>query len=707
MHSTCRIGVPLLCLCSVAGWAGDETRSQTRTTQARASIDAKPRSDLAPSGGSGFGDWIFTHSFEISDQIPVAVRVYPGDWPRAWIGARRQFIAAVTNANGQPIDGLVADWSTSDDSAISIDERGLATALRSGSAFEVFASFDMMSDAAPVSVAYDGSSAPGIMFTAWFARSDNAPAILADGQLELPYLDSFYSPRAVPQAPWPAGGRNASNVLIEEVRPTIAKFQWEGDVIGLLTDVVDGVGTFRARGRVGEWTNLAVASALDFQLEGNRIAVLLEDGSFRVKQGVSGAWTNLVAPGGDVRSFQLEGNLIGVLHESGQFRVKEGMDGPWTVLATEGSDARSFLIADSFISVFHESGLFRIKQGIDGPWTILASEGSGVVAYEIEGQLEYDDEDNLILVPYIGLLHEGGMLRVKRTINGAWTVLSNSGVASFQLEDNPYRDAAIDMIRIGVLHDDGTFRVKERVDGPWTVLAAAGTGVRSFQFQDNLIGVLFEEGLLRVKLGIDGAWVSTPAYGPGVTQYRLLVDVPAKPERTSLVNYALQQERCANQHANFDYTCHPVYQDGILDLVPLYGRFCGAGRPAEFGNYDWDWAIGEGPVDALDWTCRHHDSAPSWYPEAYDFPVINPTGSCVVRYALRHSRLTRNGVHLAYGEDDEPLNPINGAWDDAWNSVDAPGMTNLKDALTVYSAYVQDCTEGVLANFSDATASSN
>ncbi|HEX7769137.1 MAG TPA: hypothetical protein VF422_03815, partial [Dokdonella sp.] len=90
------------------------------------------------------------------------------------------------------------------------------------------------------------------MFTAWFARSDNAPAILADGKLELPGLDPIYGARATPEAPWPAGARNASNQFVADSRPTIAKFQWEGDVIGLLTDVIDGVGTFRARGRVGE-----------------------------------------------------------------------------------------------------------------------------------------------------------------------------------------------------------------------------------------------------------------------------------------------------------------------------------------------------------------------------------------------------------------------------------------------------------------------
>ena len=560
---------------------------------------------------------------------------------------------------------------------------------------------------AATGIAYTGSDAPGIMFTAWFARSDNAPAILADGKLELPGLDPIYGARATPEAPWPAGARNASNQFAADVRPTIAKFQWEGDVIGLLTDVIDGVGTFRARGRVGEWVDLAIADAVDFQLEGNLIALLRVDGSLRVKNGVSGPWTDLVAAGSDLRAFRLEVDRIGVLHESGLLRVKQGVDGPWTELAAEGSGVRSFDIVGPFIGVLYDSGRFRIKEGIHGEWTELAGDGSGVIDHATAAQYELDDDDNLILVPYIGLLHEAGMLRVKRTFDGAWSLLADAGIAAFQLQGNPYRDASVDMIRIGALHEDGTFRVKERIDGAWTTLAAAGTGTRSFQLQDNLIGVLLDDGMLRVKQGIDGPWVSTPAYGAGVTQYRLLVDVPAKPERTTLANYTSQQARCTEQHANVDYTCHPAYQDGILDLVPLYGRFCGAGRPAEFGNYDWGWAIGEGPVDALDWTCRHHDQAPIWYPEAYGAPVFNATGSCVVRYALRHSRLTRDGVLLAYGEDDEPFNPFEHAWDDAWNSVDAPGMANLKDALSVYSAYVQDCTEGMLANFSEETSSRN
>lgn len=696
MNSTYRWNVrfvAVMLLCSMAalahGAASPLHGSGTNQANPEESINAGVNALTVDS------DWLFTNSFEVDDQVPFAIRISPSSWADAWIGARKQFSAVVINANGQPLEGESVFWTTNNSAAIDLNSSGFATALQSGDAGQVIALNGGLADVADVNVAFDGSSGPGVMFSVWFARSDNAPALLVNGHLELPNISTIYHPLGTPDAPWPDYFRNSSNGLIQQSRPTIAKFQWDGDVIGLLTDVANGSGTFRARGRTRDWVNLAVANAVDFQLEENRIGLILDDGRFQVKDGILGAWTVLDNPGSDVHSFQLEGDTIAELHDSGLFRVKVGINGAWTTLAAAGTGVRSFRLSGKYIGLLSENGLFRVKEGVNGAWTNLADEGSGVESFQLVDQLEYDENDDLVHIPYIGLLQDDGGLLAKRTINGAWTLLANSGVADVKFEGNPRRDASIDEIRIGALYDDGMFRVKDGINGAWTLLAAPGTGVVSFKFQNNLIGTMSELGALRVKEGVNGAWVSTPAYGAGVSEYQLLVDVPARPERTSFENYVSQQALCMTQGND----CYAAYQDGILDLVPLYGRNCGRTLPS-----DPDWARQQGPTDGLDWTCRHHDAADGWYPEAYGAPVFNYTGSCIVRYALRHSRLTRDGMLLAYGEDDDPFNSSNHAWDFAWNPAN---MLHLKDALSAYSRYTSECPDFMLDAFTEATASGN
>lgn len=601
--------------------------------------------------GRGQGDWVFSNCFEIDDEVPARVEVLPGHWPDAWVGARQQFTARVTNANGRPLPAGVV-WTTSDP-AVVVTAEGLATAMSAGGTHQIVASAGALTDAAVTNIVHDGADTPGLMYTAWFARTDKAPAILRNGDLKLAWLPGFYTAHAPPTRPWPDNGRlDAANQPIDEVRPTIARFQWEGNTIGLLTDVADGAGTFRVRQRHGEWRTLVIGNAVDFRLRGARIAVLRADGSLIAKDGVSGPWVALTAAGAGVRAFQLEGDYIAVLQDNGRFRIKQGLNGSFHTLTDIGSGASAFQVDGNHIAVLFDDGRLIIKDGMFGPWTTLAS--TGVDAFRIAVQAEPGG----IYRPYIGVLRDGGDLYLKYTVNGPWSNAATD-VVDLQIEANPHRDANDPRIHIGVLHGDGRVRIKETHTGPWNVLAAAGSGVESFQLRRTMIALMHEDGRLRVRSGVQGTWVETPAYGPGVSQYDPLVSVPSPPYRTTLASYEREHAECQDQPQCYPFV-HPVAP------APLYGRFCGAGVP-----HDWDWAVGQGPTDAMDMACKHHDLANHWYPEALNLTQFE---TCIVRYALRYSRLTQDGVLLTHGGDSDL------GWAQGWGT----RMPALRAALDAY-----------------------
>lgn len=606
--------------------------------------------------------WPGSHDVVV-EQVPVAVTISPADWPStdAWVGARRQFSAVTTDANDYPIAAAEVVWSSSDGTVVEIDDTGLATAMDVGEDIVISAASGAASDFTGVTVPPEVSHRPGNMYTVWFARSDSAPALLVDGQLEVP--DDIITSVSYehPVAPWP-------HALPGEyvARPTIHKFQWEGDRIGLLTDVAHGAGTVRVLDRVGDWTIMALADGIDFQLEGDRIGVLHEGGRFRAKDGVHNPWV-VMADAGAVQ-FLLEGDRIGVLYDDGLFRAKDGLHGAWTILANPGTGVREFQLAGDRIGVLYDDGLLRVKDGMDGAWTVLATDAAG---FRLHGDR-------------IALLHEDGRLRVKDGIHGAWTVLATEPIRQYELEGD----------RIGILFESGVFQAKDGIHGPWFVIATED--VREFQLQGNRVGVLLQNGMLRVKVGLSPAnfFSDTDANGSGVTQFRLVVSVPVPPFRTTNAYYDTRQAQCRNYDQSTGNDCYHVPH---FDLpVSNYGWFCGAGRPENFH------AIMSAHLaqltDGLDALCRHHDVMDTWYPGARAFWSGNWAGGCIVRYGLVNSRLTRNGVLLADGSSS------NATWNAAWESV---GMVNLKDSLDNYFDHTAGCTDASLRSFTEHTASQN
>lgn len=98
-----------------------------------------------------------------------------------------------------------------------------------------------------------------------------------------------------------------------------------------------------------------------------------------------------------------------------------------------------------------------------------------------------------------------------------------------------------------------------------------------------------------------------------------------------------------------------------------------------------------GPIDGLDALCIHHDNAGRWYSEAEG--SWGAFASCIVRYGIRISRLTDNGVVLTDGSDDKAT------WDAAWGD----RMPNLKEGLDVYWNWTTTGCPAELNDFSNAT----
>ncbi len=560
-------------------------------------------------------------------QRVATVRIAPSTWDAGWIGARQQFTATAADANGHEVPGVTGfAWTSTNEPVTRIDASGLAIAAAAGSA-EVKAEVMTKVGSAAVTVLNGGSGglASGVAYSVWFGRTDDAPAVLVDGSLQV--FGGVYPDARNPVDPvWS--------------QPNVAKFQFWRDRIGLLTDVHGGVGTLRVRDRVGEWVTLATGNARDFALEGDHIAVLHDDGSFRVKSGVHGAWTTLAT--GGVRTFVLEGNRIAVLFDSGLLRAKDGIHGAWADLST---GVRDVVLAGNRIGVVKDDGSAYVKDGLHAPWSAIAA--SGLRKLALGGQA-------------IVMLREDGSVGAKEGINGPVWPMAGSNVVDVAAE------ATSSGYRIAWLRDDGTLSGK---DGVTAAVTPLGTSIDAFQLQGDYIGALSGR-VLRLKIGLFGAVQTATVAGAGpIQQFRPVVDVPHTPNRTTPASYQTKQGECAAHTGGVH--CIGKIEYGPFYVAPHYGRFCGAGRPD-----DWTAALVAGPIDGMDALCRHHDSGKTWYPE--DTTVAQ---SCIVYYGLYYARLTRDGTLLAQGSD---FYDNKAKWNSAWGTM----MPNLKEAVEIYFDWV-------------------
>lgn len=622
-------------------------------------------------------------------QTAATVQISPNAWStdEAWIGARRQFSASVADANGHAIDGAAVTWSTREPTLASVDDTGLATVM--GASVDampaVIAQSGGVSGEVPFTPRHDDADTPGYMYTAWYARTDTTPAMLVDGRLVFPMRSGctenctveFYGniPSVAGLRPiWP--------------HPTVEKFQYEGNRIALLTDVANGAGTLRIFDRAQEMFIAALGNAIDFQLEDNRIGVLLEGGMLRTTNSISAStagWITQRESG--VVKFRLVGSYIGVLLEDGTVHVRAGHTGPWYELAD--SDVVDFdllgvqAVNELRVAILRRDGLLRARDG-------LATSGFRDLASDVESFK--------LSANYIAAARATGELQAKEGLDGGWITLESVPLRQYELSGE----------RIATLSEDGRFRARNGIFGPWRSLAE--TGARAIHLQGSRVGYVDDAGVLRVMTGIDGDdWLASQPQGAGVTQFRLIVDNPVPPERTTPEMYRQENLRCVdlnNTHYDPPDTNNPnpnncYYQLVLAVPASYYGVFCGGGRPVNMPR-----AIQQGSINGFDEACAHHDNIEQWYAEWYDylifdFPTVNYrdlSGSCVVRYAIYHSRLTKDGRLLADGRSSLA------DWNESWSLA---GMYQLWNALNYYWDLTFSCNSDNLGRFDVLTDAEN
>lgn len=570
-------------------------------------------------------------------QVVDTVVLEPSSWTATRLGERKAFTASARDANGHAVAAAFYKYLSSDPAVVSVDGEGIATAMRAGSAsLTAFAAIDDSAVAAiAVDVAQPGGD--GVAYTLFPARSDSSPVVLQAGRLL--FNQDTYGTYQPPASPWQGPA-------------VIGQFAWSRDNIGVITDMVGGKGTLWLKDRVSEWALAAIGDAVDVKIEVSRFGWLTADGRLRMKTDPHGPVTEV--DGDRVKEFQLAHTRIAALKQDGTLRIKEGtIDATWVDVA---SGVERFHIKGLHIGVLNAAGQFRAKVGVNDPWTVLAD--SGVVDFRVSSQL-------------VGILRSDGSLLVKEGIHGEWAELASSGVEQFALEGD----------RILWRLATGAVRVK---DTPFGTVRNIGTGMRDVQLQGDFIGQVSTAGQLTVKRGLDGPPVVVGTY-PTFQQYRLIVDVPSPPHRTTRANYVAGLDACADQAAQ-DFCVSP-YQDDprVTPYPPLYGRWCGDGRPTDA---QVDSVRKVGPLDALDQICRHHDNA-FWY--SNDAGLFD---ACIVMYGLRFARLTRDGVLIPRGTAE---------YDETFGG----NMARLHAATEAYWEFTSVCTEEQLNQFIAATAATH
>jgi hypothetical protein len=287
----------------------------------------------------------------------------------------------------------------------------------------------------------------------------------------------------------------------------------------------------------------------------------------------------------------------------------------------------------------------------------------------------------------IAITYTDGAVQVKDGINGTWRRLVNPGASPGAA------DVVLQGGRIGILQTDGRVIAKDGLDGAWHILKG---GAVALVMQQGYIGVITRDAdgrhFLQAKMGLDGAWTPAKTLGPDpITQFRLIVDVPAKPYRVgpglvadagwgtqyasnNLMNYAERRSACGRDPDH----CYTDRTNGFP--VDYYGWFCGAG------------SSNLGFLDPMDTICRHHDYWQSFY-SAWGIGSLGIGERCIVRAVTEKARLTTaTGATVSFDLSDR--SSVLSAFD----TMPATG-----DALQYFWSW--GCTDGSLDDFLNATTS--
>lgn len=656
---------------------------------------------LASCGGAGSNSGVNKRIPGCSDlSAKTAMSIDTPEWVTSTRIGQTQQLSVTFSRNGQTVttgcDSIV--WATSNPQVATVSASGRVRAMRIGQV-TVTAGNPQGGQSDSLTLTIESgvpSDQPVNMYTTWTARRVQHSVIQVDDRLYTARnigLDDWCCKYG---APWTQGG--------------IVKYHWNNDRVGLLSDVVDGAGTFRVVERAREWEVLAKDTAVDFQLFQRMIILLDTSGSLRVKPSeIFDPWVTIASSGIAQFRAQFLGSrkMITVVRTDGLLFSKEITGGDlnreW-VARDVGGQVASFKESKNYIAALRTDGVFGVfnKGSLSSPWRVLAD--SGVRDFAVS---------NMGIV----LLLDDGRLRGKFGVDQKWTELA-TGVESFK----------VDGYTIAAQQVDGRFRVKKELNGPWRTLSSESVLAYAIQGDETgeYIGYVGSgDRVMRVVFGAYGSSIrgrpddALPAGNIG--PITVVADVREPPTRTistsypngsrsaappnfglssSLRSYPDDQLQCMRDNTvpweqdGKAHNCRWVsesfakclFEDGpgLPNVVTCYGRFCGGSVP---NTADWDWANNVGAIDSFDQLCLHHDKSGIYYSGARD----GGFDACIVRYGIEHGRLSYGGRQVLESDPE---------WNSRWAT-----MPNILDVIENYQDLTSGCGNNLLDKFTFDTAS--
>jgi predicted chitinase len=199
----------------------------------------------------------------------------------------------------------------------------------------------------------------------------------------------------------------------EQQESGVKKFQLDGDRIAVLKN--DGSLLVKEGDLAPGWHVVNEDSVTDFQIRDGRIA-FTEGNDLYVQEGELGG--EIVHQAADVKKFQIEGDRIGVITTAGVLQVKEGDLGPgWAEISA--GNVTDFQLEDTRIAYTEGTELWAREGELDA--TSVHQE-SGVTSFRLNGDR-------------VGALKSDGSLLVKGgDLEPGWAEISTNHVTDFRLD---------------------------------------------------------------------------------------------------------------------------------------------------------------------------------------------------------------------------------------------------------------------------------
>jgi hypothetical protein len=270
----------------------------------------------------------------------------------------------------------------------------------------------------------------------------------------------------------------------------VTRMQLEGNRIAALQET--GTGQTRLLildGDVNETWDLAFETArevLAFQLEGERTAVLLDDGELLVRDGPAAPWNELAQ---GVSDFRLEGDRLAVLatrpNAPAPMTTRRGRVGP---APSPGSEP---------IRTAQPAGnVLRVRDlASPGSWIELSGAGEQVMGFELSGdRIGLHTREFVHGLQVERLVVREDVLGAGTPWNEVWSRARNPG-ASPELTFDIHGDRIAWLV-------DGELSVLEGVPGtPEATLAVVAQNVARFQLTGDHVALLGDDQMLSVQTG--------------------------------------------------------------------------------------------------------------------------------------------------------------------------------------------------------------